>query len=92
MTASDSATLNYEKCAKCWHFIEPNDVGPDEFFTYAEYLHLDNGEKEHDHDAAPSGDIRTLEQWEHDHPELFTEYSDGEIGPNSVYFKGRDTS
>jgi hypothetical protein len=76
----------YEKCAHCWHFTEPNDTKPDEFFVYAAYVHLDDGGKEHDHDAEPSGDVRTLDQWRHDHPELFTEYGDGAIGPNSGQF------
>jgi hypothetical protein len=77
-------TSYYEKCRDCWHFIEPNDADPG--FTLAEHVHLDNGEKEHDHDAAPSGDTRQLNVWRTAHPELFTAYADGKIGPNSAHF------
>ncbi len=77
----------YEKCAHCWHFIEPNDADDGTpGFRVAPYVHLDDGEKDHDHDAAPSGDIRTLDQWKADHPELFAEYGDGKTGPNSSLF------
>ena len=80
----------YEKCAHCWHFIERNDTTGSELFDFgfklAEYVHLDNGEKEHDHDAMPSGDIRTLDEWKRDQPSLFHTYADGNIGPNSADF------
>lgn len=75
----------YEKCAHCWHFIEPN-YDWDEDHSLAEYLHLDNGEKEHDHDAEPSGDIRTLDEWKRVQPSLFHTFPDGNIGPNSMHF------
>lgn len=77
---------NYEKCRHCWHFIEANVVQADAYFDIAAYVHLDNGSKEHDHDAEPSGDIRTLDEWKRDYPELFYQHKDGEIGPNSVHF------
>lgn len=77
---------NYEKCAHCWHFIEPNDAEPVPEITLAAYLHLDDGGKEHDHDAAPSGDARTIVQWGQSCPELFHVYPDGAIGPNSAEF------
>jgi hypothetical protein len=79
----------YEKCKHCWHFIEPNDETQIPGFAVlklAEYVHLDNGEKEHDHDAEPSGDKRTLDEWKNAHPELFHMHKDGMIGPNSVHF------
>ena len=77
--------LSYEKCAHCWHFIEENAAYGD-YPGLAEHVHLDNGEKEHDHDAEPSGDIQTLRQWRAQHPELFITYADDAIGPNSAYF------
>lgn len=76
----------YEKCAHCWHFIDLNDVDSNEYYIVSEYVHLDNGEKEHDHDAAPSGDIRTLDEWKRDQPSLFYTFPDGQTGPNSVHF------
>lgn len=53
---------------------------------WAEYVHLDNGEIEYDHDAAPSGDRRTLEEWKRDQPSLFHVFPDDRVGPNSVHF------
>jgi hypothetical protein len=82
--------LNYEKCAHCWHFVQPNyetQIPGYAHLTLAEYVHLDNGEKEHDHDAAPSGDVRTLGTWKRDQPALFHRYADGSTGPNSSLFQ-----
>lgn len=74
----------YEICAYCDHFIEDNPAWvPEDGFTVPPFLHLDDGEKEHDHDAEPSEDVRDLGQWKIDRPELFTEWADGKIGPNS---------
>jgi hypothetical protein len=81
--------MNYEKCAHCWHFIEPNyetQIPGYAALKLAEHVHLDDGEKEHDHDAAPSGDIRTLDEWKRDQPSLFHMYDDGKTGPNSSLF------
>lgn len=79
----------YEMCARCWHFVEPNDAEPNPYFTIAAFVHLDDGTKEHDHDAVPSGRMATLDEWQRDYPELFVEYADGKIGPNSAYFVAR---
>lgn len=82
---------SYEKCAHCWHFIESNldyyiaEASPGNF-KVAQYIHLDNGEKEHDHDATPSGDIRRLAEWRAAFPVLFVTYPDGMTGPNSIHF------
>lgn len=73
-----------EKCRHCWHFITDNPAygdAPD----LAPYDHLDDG-KEHDHDAEPSGDKRTLDEWKLAQPSLFHMYPDGHIGPNSADF------
>lgn len=86
MTRLPDWQATYEKCAHCWHFIEMNVVQADEYFDIAAFVHLDNGEKEHDHDAAPSGDRRTLEEWKRDQPSLFHVYPDDRVGPNSVHF------
>ena len=80
-----------EKCILCWHFIEENDADPRLMIPagyggVAPYIHLDDGEKEHDHDAAPSGDARTLAAWKTAHPELFRRFRDGKTGPNSPLF------
>lgn len=77
----------YEKCLHCWHFIEPNDADEIPGLALAAWLHLDNGEKEHDHDAAPGGGKRTLDEWIRDQPALFRTYADGQTGPNSALFK-----
>jgi hypothetical protein len=77
----------YEMCAHCRHFVEPNDVGSTLPFPVAEYVHLDNGEKEHDHDAAPGGIRGTLGAWREDDPGLFVTYPDGETGPNSAHYE-----
>lgn len=76
----------YEICGHidCMHFIEENDVQGE---GIAPYLHLDDGEKEHDHDAIPSGIIHTLTEWSKIWPELFRKYPDGKIGPNSSQFE-----
>lgn len=78
----------YELCGqpKCPHFIVENDCYELDK-TLAPYIHLDDGEKEHDHDAFPSFIIYTLEEWRVMWPELFETYSDGKIGPNSSQFK-----
>lgn len=74
--------IEYEICAKCDHFIEFDQVLLD---GSPHFLHLDDGEKEHDHSAASSGDSRMLIDWRLQRPDLFTEYADGAIGPNSAF-------
>lgn len=81
-----SEAHEYEMCSHCWHFVEPNDSCPVEGIKLAAYVHLDDGEKEHDHDAAPSGDGRTLAAWRNAYPGLFTTFGDGKTGPNSAHF------
>ena len=81
----------YDVCAQpdCWHFVEVNSAAqswPAEAGPVAEYVHLDDGEKEHDHDAVPSGRPAALEVWRARYAELFVEHSDGKIGPNSERF------
>jgi hypothetical protein len=86
----EETTMNlapeYEKCADCWHFVDLNPAYRDAA-GLAEYVHLDNGEKEHDHDARPGGVRGTLAAWKAAHPQLFTRYPDGNIGPNSAHFE-----
>ena len=80
----------YTICLLCDHFVELNDSDPWPGVTLAEYVHLDNGEKEHDHDARPTpGASLAIETWRAIKPELFTEYRDGAIGPNSAHYTGR---
>lgn len=80
----DSNT-EYTICQHCHHFVDPNDdYEPGN--GNAEFVHLENGEQEFDHDAQPSEETKTLKEWEQERPELFKEYEDGEIGPNSIHF------
>jgi hypothetical protein len=78
----------YEMCAEpgCWHFVAPNDADDPPGITRAKYVHLDDGAKDHDHDARPTGYPRTLAWWRAVRPELFTEYGDRKTGPNSALF------
>lgn len=78
-------SMSYEKCEKCWHFVTDN---PSREWSgdVVEYIHLDDGEVEHDHDAVP-GASRTLVWWKTFHPELFEVYPDKKTGPNSAYFR-----
>jgi len=78
----------YDLCKLCWHFVDYNDSYGD-YPGLAEYIHLDDGEKEHDHDAQPTGEPRPLDVWKVTNPSLFTTYADGKIGPNSSDFKPR---
>lgn len=80
----------YEMCGHdgCWFFVDENmSYDPDDFYgaTLAPWIHLDDI-TDHDHDAEPSDDVRTMFAWQRDHPELFRTYEDGEIGPRSDFF------
>lgn len=79
------ADLEYTKCAYCDFFVEVNPAKDDDE-GIAEYIHLDDGEKEHDHDAVPSTETHTLDGWDEINPQLFTMFSDGKIGPNSEFY------
>lgn len=81
--------ITYEMCAQCSHFIGDNPAYGD-YPGLAPYDHFDDGEKEHDHDATPSGKIHTLDEWRDINPDLFRTYPDQKIGPNSKYFKDGD--
>lgn len=74
----------YTQCAKCDHFIEINDDDNDfPMLPVASYIHLDDGEKEHDHDAEPGSFSATLALWKHYRPDLFeADPTTGKIGPN----------
>jgi hypothetical protein len=83
---SNIDTQAYTMCANCDHFIEKNDA--DDIRDYpdiAVFIHLDDG-KEHDHDAKPSIVTLTIAQWRAIMPNLFTEYRDGHVGPNSAFY------
>lgn len=73
----------YVLCRCCDHFVEPR---PCPKAGAAEWIHLDDGDKEHDHDALPGVASMTLAEWQRERPDLFTEYADGKIGPNSVHY------
>ena len=79
----------YDLCAEpgCWHFVDENWPYTEQDEGIAPFIHLDDGEKEYDHDAVPSGKPETLRIWRLAFPELFWVYSDGKIGPNSGYFR-----
>lgn len=78
-------TSTYFLCTQCAHFVEENySALLEPTAGYAEYVHLDDGEPEYDHDAVP-GQSDTLAGWRRSRPELFGTYADGKIGPNSAY-------
>jgi len=82
------AAVEYELCAYCDHFIEENsDYTPES--GYCTHLHLENGEQEFDHDATPSGEIHTDDEWGKLRPDLFIEHPDGAVGPNSIHHSQR---
>lgn len=68
-----------EKCSLCSYFIEenfPSDVLGAEQHNRPTYLHLDDGDITHDHNATPSGEIDTLRNWRDEHWELFANLMD----------------
>lgn len=87
MQLIEENNLPYEMCGNpaCAHFIESNDAYVPGY-GISEFNHLDDGEKEHDHDALPSGVVKTLREWAEIWPALFATYPDGKIGPNSKFF------
>jgi hypothetical protein len=89
-------------CRRCDHFIEDNAISregvPEPLRSeIAEYVHLDNGNKEHDHDAMPTGATLAVEwfagvamflsDWRAMRPDLFIGHADGQIGPNSRFHR-----
>ena len=82
----ETDSLEYTLCKHCDHFVAPNDNKPEEGVTFAEWIHLDSGEKEHEHDAEPGKMKKTLLAWKQERPDLFVTFPDGYIGPNSEYF------
>ncbi|MBM4398409.1 MAG: hypothetical protein FJ087_22305 [Deltaproteobacteria bacterium] len=83
-TTDGRLETRYEICADCDAFIEPNeDARRDRHL--AACVHVDDGDPEYDHDATPSGDIRSLGTWRIERPDLFGEHGDGRVGPNSQY-------
>lgn len=79
----------YMLCRDCDHFIEANEWADIERHQIAPYVHLDDGEKEHDHDAMPSVYVHALVDWQIARPDLFLVYADGKIGPNSEHYRAR---
>lgn len=79
-----SPTTEYTRCLYCDHFVdaELDDDGETIF------VHLEDGEQEFDHDGVPSK-VMTLAEWKTQMPDLFKEYPDGKIGPNSIYHSRR---
>lgn len=80
--------MQYELCRDCDHFVEPNDAGDENLM---QYIHLADNEDDNpasdpdgDHDAVPSGLTDTLAGWQCHRPDLFRDYGDGHIGPNSM--------
>lgn len=73
----------YAICRHCHHFVDPADADAIEGGP-APFVHLEDGEQEFDHDAEPAGQA-TLSEWKRRRPDLFHEYPDGKIGPNSSH-------
>ena len=77
----------YTLCEQCDHFIEPNEIEDIADYGVAEYAHLDDGEKEHDHNASRSRWTNTLTGWRTSRTDLFLAHPDGKIGPNSRFHR-----
>lgn len=78
----------YTLCLHCDHFVDTNDShqpGDD----LAPYVHLEDGEQEFTHDAAPGPDSRPLAEWQAARPDLFLQHPDGATGPNSIFHSRR---
>ena len=78
----------YTLCKHCDHFVDSNDQFGKEP-NICEYIHLEDGEQEFDHDAEPSTARRGLDQWKALRPDLFHKHEDGKIGPNSSHHDQR---
>lgn len=77
----------YYKCRHCDHFVERSNNGEP---GAAEWVHLDDGEQEYDHDAEPGVVAgKTLSDWQQARPELFERHADDKIGPNSIHHDRR---
>ena len=79
----------YTLCKHCDHFVEENPAHVSGKDDYATFLHLEDGEQEFDHDAAPSDQVMTGAEWKKKRPDLFFDYPDGKIGPNSIHHNRR---
>lgn len=85
----DFDSVIYTLCTHCEHFVDENfDAIDYPAEGYAKYIHLEDGEQEFDHDAEP-GENHTGAEWEKLRPDLFKEYDDGKIGPNSKHHSRR---
>jgi hypothetical protein len=82
----------YTLCTKCDHFVDENEAALEYEGNQATHIHLEDGMQEFDHDAEPSTARHTLDKWKELRPDLFHEYPDGAIGPNSTYHdrRGKD--
>lgn len=83
-------------CKHCDHFVEENPFPESDIITrsgltmtvrgydrpIARWVHLDDCEQEYNHDAEP-GETMDERHWHGIRPELFAEYPDGKVGPNS---------
>lgn len=78
----------YTLCALCDHFIELNESKSQDF-SPTDYIHLEDGNQDFDHDATPSDQTYFESKWEKIRPDLFTEYPDGAVGPNSSHHDRR---
>lgn len=71
----------YTICSRCDHFVEFDEDAQ-------VYTHLDDGEKEYDHNAIPHTTLHG-NVWQAVRPDLFFKYADGKIGPNSKFHTHR---
>lgn len=72
-------------CKHCDHFVDDN-YGCEDDNSLAKHIHMEDGEQEFDHDAEPG---QVSDEWDKIRPDLFKEYPDGEIGPNSQFHSRR---
>jgi hypothetical protein len=68
----DDTYIMYTKCKWCDHFVDEDDL-----------IHMDDGDKDHDHVAELSDMTYNFYEWQYNRPDLFVLHPDGKIGPNS---------
>ena len=76
--------LPFTLCRHCDHFVDANEPLESAPRGTAPFIHLENGEQEFDHDAEPGAETHSLDEWRKLRSDLFHEYPDGAIGPNSL--------
>jgi len=74
----------YSLCKHCDHFVDENYPLEE---GLAQFIHLEDGQQEFDHDAEP-GETKSGDEWGKQRPDLFKEHADA-VGPNSFFHDRR---